>query len=531
MYIGQSLQVAYPSYTNIDDISGSFNGVTTSFALTVGGVAPVPAPLSSNQCMISVGGVVQRPDDTGAEGFRLSGGSIVFSSAPNTGEDFFGVILAGADYINVGANFPSGSASTPSITFDTDLDTGIYNPASNQLGIVTAGVSRATVDSSGSINIDSNTVYVDAINNRVGIGTSSPATLLHVAGDAQVNSLNGGPLSGARNRIINGDMRINQRNATQTVNDGSTNFYSVDRWLGTGEATDGVFTLASSTSAPAGFTNSLLATVTTADASIGASQRYIIAQRIEGNNVSDLAWGTASAKAVTLSFWVFSSLTGTFGGVVRNSAGDRSYPFSYSISAANTWEQKTVSITGDTSGTWLTDTGVGINLAFSLGVGSSFKGTAGAWSGSSLWSVTGAVDPISTNGSTFRVTGVQLEAGTVATPFERRSYGQELALCQRYYETGSLVLSFSYTTTYGNGIWFSSNVGFNASKRAFPTISFGTPTTNTNFSPGTYITNWNLGNQYNSLQGFGPSVGGTSSPPTSGSYFYTTVTWAASIEL
>lgn len=150
-YIGNNLQVAYPTYKNIDDISGSFDGVTTSFPLTVGGVAPVPAPLGSNQCLISVAGVVQRPDDTGTEGFRLSGGNIIFSSAPTGGDDFFGVILAGADYVNVGVNFPSGTAGAPSITFDADLDTGIYNSAANELAIATAGVSRLVVSAAGNI--------------------------------------------------------------------------------------------------------------------------------------------------------------------------------------------------------------------------------------------------------------------------------------------------------------------------------------------------------------------------------------------
>ena len=144
MYLGNNLQVAFPSYTNIDDISGSFNGSTTSFALTVNGAAPVPFPLSSNQCLISVNGVVQRPDDSGTEGFRLSGGNIIFSAAPGSGQDFFGVILAGSDYVNVGVRYPAGSSSTPSITFDNDLDTGLYNPGANQLG-VTCGTTTSTV--------------------------------------------------------------------------------------------------------------------------------------------------------------------------------------------------------------------------------------------------------------------------------------------------------------------------------------------------------------------------------------------------
>jgi hypothetical protein len=238
---------------------------------------------------------------------------------------------------------------------------------------------------------------------------------------------------GFKNRIINGDMRIDQRNAgaSVTVNSGA-NFYGVDRFNCTGEATDGVFTVQRSTTAPSGFTNSLIATVTTADASIGSTQRYLIQQRIEGFNVADLGWGTASAQSVTISFWVRSSVTGTFGGSLRNSAGDRSYPFSYTISAANTFEYKTITVAGDTTGTWLTDNSAGIFLTFSLGAGSSLKGTANTWAASSFWAATGSVDLISTLNATFYITGVQLEKGSTATSFDYRPYGTELALCQRY---------------------------------------------------------------------------------------------------
>ena len=246
-------------------------------------------------------------------------------------------------------------------------------------------------------------------------------------------AFDGGPL-GMRNRIINGDMRIDQRNAGASVTiNAASNTYTLDRWLAAGQATDGVFTVQQSATAPSGFSNSTVITVTTADSSIGATQAYYFRQNIEGYNVADLGYGTASAQTVTLSFWVRSSVTGTFGGALNNSAFNRSYPFSFTISAANTFEYKTITITGDTSGTWLTTNGIGFAVTWSLGMGSTYKGTASAWSGSLLLAPTGAVDLISTSGATFYVTGVQLEVGTVATPFERRLYGQELALCQRYY--------------------------------------------------------------------------------------------------
>jgi hypothetical protein len=141
-YLGNDLQVAYPTYKILDNISASFNGSTTSFALAVSGAAPVPAPINEQQLLISVGGVIQQPDPSGTNGFRLSGGNIVFSSAPSTGEAFFGVILAGSDYINVGASFPDGQVSAPSITFDNDLDTGFYRTGSGAISFASNGVAQ-----------------------------------------------------------------------------------------------------------------------------------------------------------------------------------------------------------------------------------------------------------------------------------------------------------------------------------------------------------------------------------------------------
>jgi hypothetical protein len=237
-------------------------------------------------------------------------------------------------------------------------------------------------------------------------------------------------LQGFRNRIINGDMRIDQRNAGASVTP-TANVYTLDRWIA-GLNVSSKFSVQRSTTAPTGFVNSVLITSTSAY-SVLSADRFAFTQLIEGFNTADLAWGTASAKTVTLSFWVRSSLTGTFGGALQNNASDRSYPYTYTINAANTFEYKTVTIAGDTTGTWLTDNQIGIGVRFSLGTGTTYSGTAGAWAGADYRSATGAVSLVGTNGATFYITGVQLEVGSVATPFERRDYGRELIMCQRYF--------------------------------------------------------------------------------------------------
>jgi hypothetical protein len=236
-----------------------------------------------------------------------------------------------------------------------------------------------------------------------------------------------------KNRIINGAMEIDQRNAGASVTV-TTGDYTLDRWAALATATSkySVQQNAAAVTPPAGFINYLGVTSLSAY-SISSSDAFWLAQRVEGLNVADLAWGTANAQTVTLSFWVRSSLTGTFGGSIQNSARDRSYPFTYTISVADTWEQKSITIAGDTSGTWLTTNGIGLRVLIGLGVGSTFSGTAGAWAGSDFRGATGATSVVGTNGATFYITGVQLEIGSTATPFERRLFNQELANCQRYY--------------------------------------------------------------------------------------------------
>jgi hypothetical protein len=283
-----------------------------------------------------------------------------------------------------------------------------------------------------------------------------------------------------KNRIINGGMVIAQRGTAAVTGSGE---FPVDRFL-VGNTTDGAFSAQQDSSAPAGFINSVKITTTTADATLTTTQAIVFIQRIEGTNVADLGFGTASAKTVTVSFWVRSSLTGTFGGSLRNNAGDRSYPFSYSISVADTWEQKSVTIAGDTSGTWLTTNGVGIIISFGLGAGPDRSGTAGAWNSNNNASATGAVSVIGTLNATWYVTGVQLEKGSTATSFDYRPYGTELALCQRYYQktynqatvpgtsgTSSPIKSSSTGNAYGTiGIW-----NFAVTMRAVPTITGYSP--------------------------------------------------------
>jgi hypothetical protein len=246
-------------------------------------------------------------------------------------------------------------------------------------------------------------------------------------------------LYGFKNRIINGAMVIDQRNASASLAITTNAQYSVDRFAGSVYSSGtGRYSLQQSTTVPAGFTNSLKMTVTTADASPTADYGYALQQSIEGLNCTDLNWGSANATTVTLSFWVYSSVTGNLPVVLLNSGFTRYYATTYSVTSANTWTKISVTITGDTSGTWLTTSGGGIYINFGFGAGSNrTASTANAWAtsayGGNLTSVTGATSVIATNGATFYITGVQLEKGSTATSFDYRPYGTELQLCQRYY--------------------------------------------------------------------------------------------------
>jgi hypothetical protein len=295
---------------------------------------------------------------------------------------------------------------------------------------------------------------------------------------------------GMVNRIINGAMMIDQRNAGASVTP-INGQYTLDRWVASLAQTSkfSVQQNAGSVTPPTGFTNYLGVTSLSAY-SVLAGDYFSVQQKIEGFNSSDLGWGTANANTITISFQVRSSLTGTFGGSIINSNATRSYPFTYSIPVANTWTSISVTIAGDTSGTWLTTNGIGINIMFGLGAGSTFSGTAGAWASANYASATGATSVVGTNGATFYITGVQLEKGSTATSFDYRPYGTELALCQRYFYRN--VIAYSGVVGGGSGTVPFGGYSLPVTMRASPTAVWNSGGTIDNGSSGFSITSLNI---------------------------------------
>jgi hypothetical protein len=492
-YIGNPI---YQSAFVVDQFSG--NGSTVAFTMSV-------APAGVTNVLVAVSGVLQDPSTYG-----VVGNTITFSAAPPSGTGNIscrylgvpvtgvtttayrtvteftatasqttftppsytvgfinvylnGVLLGSADYTATNGTtvvLATGASAGNLVTVESFLVSSVLNAIPNTAGSV------------GSSNIADNAITTA----KIAVGAVVAADL--AAGAVSLTSstvtgvlpaTNGGTggtagVTGFKNRLINGDMTIDQRNAgASTTPSAGGNTYTLDRWNAV-YSVGSKFSVqqnAGSVTPPVGFVNYLGAT-SLATTSLGAGDYYNFAQSIEGYNVADLQWGTANAKTVTLSFWVRSSLTGTFGGALSNQAQNRSYPFTYPISSANTWEQKSITVAGDTTGTWLTTNGVGIQVWLGLGVGSTYSGTAGAWAGSALLSATGATSVVGTNGATWYITGVQLEVGTTATNFDVLDYGRELQLCQRYFN-------------FCDAGYFPSTVGmmqfFKVTMRAIPTIT------------------------------------------------------------
>jgi hypothetical protein len=295
-------------------------------------------------------------------------------------------------------------------------------------------------------------------------------------------SVNSSGFIGHRNRIINGGMVIDQRNAGAATSS-SINGYTLDRWS-VAQSTTGKLIVqqnAGSVTPPAGFSKYLGVTSQSAF-SVGAGDYYWIHQTIEGYNIADLNWGTASGVPCTLSFWVRSSLTGSFGGSFRNSNGSQQITFSYTINSANTWEYKTVVIPAPNTGsTWTSDNTHGVQITLGLGTGSTYgSGTAGTWSTNTSYAPTGSVSVVGTSGATFYITGVQLERGSTASSFEYRPIGVELNNCFRYFFTslnkqGGSSASSSYQGWSGftdsSYTHICTGFTFPVAMRAFPSIT------------------------------------------------------------
>jgi hypothetical protein len=235
-----------------------------------------------------------------------------------------------------------------------------------------------------------------------------------------------------KNRIINGNMRIDQRNAGASVTVNTWAVFPVDRFFGSFRPSTGVATAQQVSDAPAGFLSSIKLTQSSVT-SQAASDAYNLVHSIEGNNIADMNFGSANASSFTLSFWVKSSVTGTYSISLQNNSPRRSYVTTYTINSANTWEQKTITVAGDTSGTWDTGNTIGLSISWGLGSGSDYQtSTLNAWQTNNVLQASGTTRWIGTSGATFYITGVQLEKGSTATSFDYRPYGTELQLCQRY---------------------------------------------------------------------------------------------------
>jgi hypothetical protein len=385
--------------------------------------------------------------------------------------------IAGTDYFN-GTGSQTAFTLSRNVVSANDIQATVNNVVQQPNDAYT--VSGTTITFTSAPSAGTNNIYVRYLSTTTQSITPSQNTVSYSTLNTDMQS--GGYASNFKNRLINGAMMIDQRNAGASVTSPASG-YTLDRWNCNNDSASkySIQQNAGSVTPPVGFTN-YLGITSLSSYSVPAGEVYGIQQRIEGFNVADLGWGTANAQTVTLSFWVRSSLTGTHSGSFYNAAYTRGYAFAFTVSAANTWEYKTITVTGDTTGTWLTNNGNGVVVNFSLGTGSTNSRAAGSW-GAGCTAATGSVSVVGTSGATFYITGVQLEKGSTATSFDYRPYGTELALCQRY-------LPVLYPGSYLTGLAASSVASyapfaFTVTPRAAPTgISFaaGTPVTFTNGS-------------------------------------------------
>lgn len=375
-----------------------------------------------------------------------------------------------------------------------------------------AGGVITTADNSGSLDLKSGGTTIATVSST-GLSLATGKTL-------SVGGVTGSPYT-MKNRIINGAMLIDQRNAgTVLTCSAGANTYTIDRWQvenSTSSATCTAQQVSGNANTSQGYSQSLRLIVGTTG-SATAAQVINLVQKIEGFNVQDLAWGTANAKSITVSFWVYSSLIGTYCSTIRNSNG-RSYTVEYSIPVANTWTQITYTVAGDTTTSLATDNTFSLGLYFDLGSGSNFNTTAGAWQTGNYRRTTNQVNWINTSAATFYITGVQLEVGSSATSFEWRPYGMELRLCQRYYETSGASAAWSGVTVSGS-IYYAQNKFQVAKRTSSPSIS------NTNAGNVGFST---TASTANNMDNYGFLNYRTSNGAANGGYFQDT--WKATDEL
>jgi hypothetical protein len=373
--------------------------------------------------------------------------------------------IAGTDYFN-GTGSQTAFTLSRNVVSANDIQATVNNVVQQPNDAYT--VSGTTITFTSAPSAGTQNVYVRYLSTTTQSITPSQGTVSYSTWNSNLQN----QTFAFKNRIINGDMTIDQRNNGASVS-ATDSSYAVDRFpLRTSQS--GKYTAqqnAGGVTPPAGFRNYLGITSITSYSPLSGD--YIgVQQKIEGFNVADLGFGTANAQTITLSFWVRSSLTGTFGGSYRNSAQDRSYVFTYTINAANTWEQKSITVAGDTTGTWVTNNGMGLDLWFNLGSGSANATTPGSWVSGGFLTATGSVNVVSTNGATWYITGVQIEKGTTATNFDVLPYGTELQLCQRYFQVIASGSGQGVTNGFCTGASsFQGIVNLPVEMRATPTLS------------------------------------------------------------
>ena len=474
-----TLQVPTASATNRGALSSTdwstFNNKGSGTVTSVTGTAPVvssggatPA-ISMAAATTSVNGYLTSTDWTTFNNKTSNTGTVT-----SIGQTFTGglISVAGSPVTTTGTlalTVAGTSGGIPYFSSGTTWATSAALAANSLMQGGGAGVAPSTITTGTGVitalGVNTNAAGSFVVYNN-GLGTPSSGVVTNLTGTASINingtvgattpttgaftSINTANTFGFKNRIINGAMVIDQRNAGASVT--PSNSYTLDRWRVYTSQASKLTTQqnAGAITPPVGFTNYLGITSSSAYAVL-TGDYFFINQNIEGFNTADFGWGTANASAITLSFKVYSSLTGTFGGSIENAASTRAYPFSYSIPVANTWTTISITVAGDTTGTWTGATnGVGLQLALSLGTGATYSGTAGAWVNGDFRSVTGATSVVGTSGATFYITGVQLEKGSTATSFDYRPYGTELSLCQRYLpvaSAGDPYYGYSYATT------------------------------------------------------------------------------------